>query len=63
VPRSYPYPFGYRNRGCGLAARLSLVALLCVLLSSPLLAAVTTVDAYIQRWGLAEQPDCGKSAS
>jgi len=39
----------------GLAARLSLVALLYLLLSSPLLASVTLVDDYIQRSGLAEQ--------
>jgi len=55
VPRFYPYPFDYRNRRCRLAARGSLVALLCLLLWSPVLAAVTTVDAYIERSGLAEQ--------
>jgi hypothetical protein len=39
----------------GLAARPSLVALLYLLLSSPLVASVTLVDAYTQRSGLAEQ--------
>ena len=38
-----------------LVTRLSLVALLYLLLSSPLLASVTLVDDYIQRSGFAEQ--------
>jgi len=38
-----------------LAARLSLVALLHLLSSSPLVASVTLVDDYIQKSGLAEQ--------
>ncbi len=39
----------------GLAARLSLVAVLYFLLSSSLLASVTLVDDYMQKSGLAEQ--------
>jgi hypothetical protein len=39
----------------GLAARLSLVALLCLFSPSPLVASIALVDAYIQRSGLAEQ--------
>jgi hypothetical protein len=43
------------NMNVDLAARLSLVALLYLLLSSPLVASVTLVDDYMQGSGLAEQ--------